>query len=50
MVPLILVTSNKKIMQEFVNSKLTIILGWVATISLVILNLQLIYEVISSLY
>ncbi|WP_294912916.1 Nramp family divalent metal transporter [uncultured Gilliamella sp.] len=50
MVPLIWVTSNKKIMQEFVNSKLTIILGWIATISLVILNLQLIYEVISSLY
>ena len=50
MVPLIWVTSNKKIMQEFVNRKLTTILGWIATISLVILNLQLIYEVISSLY
>ena len=50
MIPLILVTSNKKIMKEFVNCKLTIILGWIATISLIILNLQLIYEVISSLY
>ncbi|MCX8656315.1 Nramp family divalent metal transporter [Gilliamella sp. B2894] len=50
MIPLILVTSNKKIMKEFVNSKITIMLGWIATISLVFLNLQLIYEIISSLF
>lgn len=50
MIPLILVTSNKKIMGKFVNCKLTTILGWFATIALVILNFQLIYEVISSLF
>ena len=50
MIPLILVTSNKKIMGKFVNCKLTTILGWLATIALVILNFQLIYEVISSLF
>lgn len=50
MIPLILVTSNKKTMGEFVNSKLTTILGWLATIALVILNFQLIYEVIISLF
>lgn len=50
MIPLILVTSNKKMMGKFVNCKLTTILGWFATIALVILNFQLIYEVISSLF
>lgn len=50
MIPLILVTSNKKMMGKFVNCKLTTILGWLATIALVILNFQLIYEVISSLF
>lgn len=49
MIPLILITSNKKKMGEFVNSKLTTLLGWLSTIILIILNLQLIYEVISSL-
>lgn len=50
MIPLILVTSNKKMMGKFVNCKLTTILGWLATIALVILNFQLIYEVTSSLF
>ena len=50
MIPLILVTSNKKMMGKFVNCKLTTILGWLATIALVILNFQLIYEVISLLF
>ena len=50
MIPLILVTSNKKMMGKFVNCKLTTLLGWLATIALVILNFQLIYEVISSLF
>lgn len=50
MIPLILMTSNKKMMGKFVNCKLTTILGWLATIALVILNFQLIYEVISSLF
>ena len=50
MIPLILVTSNKKMMGKFVNCKLSTILGWLATIALVILNFQLIYEVISSLF
>lgn len=50
MIPLILVTSNKKMMGKFVNCKLTTILGWLATIALVILNFQLIYEVIGSLF
>lgn len=45
MIPLLLMTSSKKIMGVFVNSQLTIILGTVSTVALVILNLQLIREV-----
>ncbi len=50
MIPLLLLTSSKKIMGVFVNSQLTIILGTVSTVALVILNLQLIREVAGMLF
>lgn len=50
MIPLLLLTSSKKIMGVFVNSQLTIILGTVSTVALVILNLQLIREVVGMLF
>lgn len=50
MIPLLLMTSSKKIMGVFVNSQLTIILGTVSTVALVILNLQLIREVAGMLF
>lgn len=50
MIPLLLLTSSKKIMGVFVNSRLTIVLGTVATVVLVVLNLQLIQEVAGMLF
>ncbi|EGT3608468.1 divalent metal cation transporter [Morganella morganii] len=50
MIPLLLMTSSKKIMGVFVNSQLTIILGTVSAVALVILNLQLIREVAGMLF
>lgn len=50
MIPLILLTSNKHKMGDFVNSKLSMIVGWVATTVLIILNVELIYETIQSLF
>lgn len=50
MIPLILLTSNKHKMGDFVNSKLTMIVGWVATVVLIMLNVELIYETIQSLF
>lgn len=50
MIPLILLTSNKNKMGDFVNSQLTMIVGWVATTVLIILNVELIYETIQSLF
>lgn len=50
MIPLLLLTSSKKIMGVFVNSQLTIILATVSTVALVILNLQLIREVAGMLF
>lgn len=50
MFPLILLTSNKHKMGDFVNNKLTMIVGWVATTVLIILNVELIYETIQSLF
>ncbi len=45
--PLIIITSNKKIMGEFVNSRIAIIFGWLSISALVILNLKLIYETLN---
>lgn len=50
MIPLLLLTSSKKIMGVFVNSRLTIVLGTIATVVLVVLNLQLIREVAGMLF
>ncbi len=49
MIPLLLMTSSKKIMGVFVNSRLTTVLGGVSAAALVILNLQLIREVAAPL-
>lgn len=49
MIPLLLMTSSKKIMGVFVNSRLTTVLGGVSAATLVILNLQLIREVAAPL-
>ncbi len=49
MIPLLLMTSSKKIMGVFVNSRLTTVLGGVSATALVILNLQLIREVAAPL-
>lgn len=50
MIPLLLMTSSKKIMGVFVNSRLTTVLGGVSAAALVILNLQLIREVAGMLF
>lgn len=50
MIPLLLLTSSKKIMGVFVNSRLTTILGTVSAVALVVLNLQLIREVAGMLF
>ncbi|WP_010302862.1 Nramp family divalent metal transporter [Kurthia senegalensis] len=44
LIPLVLFTSNKKIMGELVNHKLTTILGWLISALIVFLNLYLIFE------
>lgn len=49
MIPLLLMTSSKKIMGVFVNSRLTTVLGGASAAALVILNLQLIREVAAPL-
>lgn len=50
MIPLIAITSNKKIMGHFVNSNLITTLGWLSTIVLIALNVQLVVEIIKLLY
>ncbi len=45
MVPLVLFTSNPKIMGEFSNNRLTIILAWVSTAVILGLNAVLLYQV-----
>lgn len=50
MIPLIWITSNKQWMGEFVNSKFTIAISVLVTLSLVLLNLQLILETASKVF
>lgn len=50
MIPLIYLTSSKKRMGKFVNCKPFIILSWLVTVVLVVLNLQLIIETIQMLF
>ncbi|MDP8079268.1 Nramp family divalent metal transporter [Phocoenobacter skyensis] len=50
MIPLIKMTSCKKTMGEFVNSKIVTVLGVISTTVLVILNMQLIYETLATLF
>lgn len=49
MIPLIKITSDKKIMNEFVNSRITTFTGWLSTIVLIVLNVELIVEIVASL-
>ena len=44
LIPLVLFTSNKRIMGELVNHKMTTILGWAISALVVSLNLYLIYQ------
>lgn len=50
MIPLIWITSNKKWMGEFVNSKLTIALAIISTVSLILLNAQLIVSTLAKFF
>lgn len=49
-IPLIKITSSKKEMGEYANSKIVTTLGIVSTIVLIILNMQLIYEILTMLF
>ncbi len=49
-IPLIKITSSKKEMGEYANSKIVTTLGIVSTIVLIILNMQLIYEILAMLF
>ncbi|MFT8708846.1 MAG: Nramp family divalent metal transporter [Sporolactobacillus sp.] len=50
MIPLVYFTSSKKIMGERFKNKLwTTILGWVCTVVLTILNIQLLWQIVTSL-
>ena len=50
MVPLLYLTSSKKRMGKFVNCTPFIVLGWLATVVLVVLNIQLIIETVRMLF
>ncbi|MFT4464074.1 MAG: divalent metal cation transporter [Sodalis sp. (in: enterobacteria)] len=50
MIPLLYLTSSKKRMGKFVNCKPFMVLGWLATAVLVVLNLQLIIETVRMLF
>ncbi|WMQ73407.1 MAG: Divalent metal cation transporter MntH [Sodalis sp.] len=50
MIPLLYLTSSRKRMGRFVNCKPFMILGWLATAVLVVLNLQLIIETVHMLF
>lgn len=50
MIPLVWFTSSKKIMGEFANRPWMVILGWLSTGVLTILNIQLIWHTISALF
>jgi manganese transport protein len=49
MIPLVLFTSNKKLMGQFVNRPWVSAIAWIATISLTILNIRLIWEIVKDL-
>lgn len=50
MVPLLYLTSSKKRMGKFVNCTPFIVLGWLATAILIVLNIQLIVETVRMLF
>ncbi len=47
MIPLVLFTSNPRIMGEFTNNRLTRLLAWLATIVILSLNVVLLYQVLT---
>lgn len=47
MIPLVRFTSSRKIMGEFANRRWVSVLGWTATVVLTVLNLQLVWQVLS---
>lgn len=50
MAPLIYITSSKKWMGEFANSKMVCVIGWSCAAVLIFLNLQLIQQTVSMLF
>ena len=50
MIPLVWFTSSKKIMGEFANRRWVVVVGWLATGVLTVLNLQLIWQTVGGLF
>jgi manganese transport protein len=50
MAPLIIFTSSKKIMGEFANSKWMTIMAWIVFAVLTLLNIQLVVQIIGSIF
>lgn len=50
MAPLIYITSSKKWMGEFINSKTVTVTGWICAAVLIVLNLQLIQETVAMVF
>ncbi|MCI1747601.1 MAG: Nramp family divalent metal transporter [Acidipropionibacterium sp.] len=50
MIPLVWFTSSRKIMGEFANKPWMVVLGWLSTGVLTILNIQLIWQTVSALF
>jgi manganese transport protein len=50
LIPLVYLTSQKKLMAELVNTKRTVILGMAITGALVVLNLKLVIDTLTGLF
>jgi len=50
MIPLVWFTSSKRIMGEFANRRWVVVVGWLATGVLTVLNLQLIWQTVGGLF
>jgi len=50
LIPLVYLTSQKKLMAELVNTKRTVILGVAIAIALVCLNLKLVFDTLIGLF
>jgi manganese transport protein len=47
MVPLVLFTRNRQIMGEFANNRVTQVLAWASTLSILVLNVVLVYQTLT---